>query len=241
MSRESQLKKRPTVMQFSSKSFNSQFKAQSVAQLEIDAEIFNELENYEQFERKLGSFTCRPAVSKRRSLARSNSSDEHNLEYYAKLVRSLASKDSLEMQHFASMFQINLKTLQQIADPRQKEDFIIKSMTNHIKDQLSQFIARQDEKHLAQLNDDWIHYIKHKLNERSLNIFEWLQLSTNYKQLQKKLKYALLETINDTQNQNKALEFFSCTSPRPSSVNTTRPTSIPTSRVTSRKGSVLKM
>ena len=65
MSRDARLSRKPPVMQFSFKTFNSHFASSNSTRMNsihLDNDIFHGLTNFEEFESKLGSLTSRPRV-----------------------------------------------------------------------------------------------------------------------------------------------------------------------------------
>ncbi|KAM3143653.1 hypothetical protein pb186bvf_004149 [Paramecium bursaria] len=127
---------------------------------------------------------------------------QNEIDYQAKLMDKLVQysiKGVEPTQKYVQLckdFQIDYKKLKNQPSLDEKQNYIIQCCHNVISLNLNDIMRRQGQ------------YTEVPKQQKELDLFGWIQIKSNYKRIKRLLQYALLDLINETNNQQKIQDFF---------------------------------
>ncbi|CAK63457.1 unnamed protein product (macronuclear) [Paramecium tetraurelia] len=107
-----------------------------------------------------------------------------------------------ELNRVAQELGISLHRIQQFETVQEREQYILSQLQNQVLDSLKQWKQRIDQREIQRRKSDNITIITNG-QDKMLDIFDWIEIDTKFRQLKKRLKFALVEMINDKNNSSK--------------------------------------
>ncbi|CAD8119635.1 unnamed protein product [Paramecium sonneborni] len=175
----------------------------------IDEEVFGELKNEKDFEMRihqLNEIQQIDQMSQSSGISISSGlckNTKHQMvESYALLIQEMVLNKDL--QQFCHQFGFSIQQLEQYNSMDKRQNFVIGAMFKHIKEQMQSLMTKVELRMHQYRVDEWNEL--QKKNNQSMNIFEWLNVKSKYEHLRKKLQYALIDSITDTQSKQQEQE-----------------------------------